>query len=98
MRQLINFPAWVRQLIIKQWLVAFSLNLQYYLLGLCGMLRAAVSRPRVHLPAVALTAYARPEDRMRALLAGYQMHVAKPIDPAELVLVVAGVVRTTPAH
>ncbi len=44
------------------------------------------------VPAVALTAYARSEDRMRALLAGYQMHVAKPIDPAELVLVIAGLV------
>ena len=50
------------------------------------------------IPAVALTAYARSEDRMRALIAGYQMHVAKPIDPAELVLVVAGLVRTAPAH
>ena len=50
------------------------------------------------IPAVALTAYARSEDRMRALLAGYQMHVAKPIDPAELVLVVSGLVRTAPAH
>jgi len=45
------------------------------------------------VPAVALTAYARSEDRMRALLAGYQMHVAKPIDPAELILVIAGLVR-----
>jgi CheY-like chemotaxis protein len=36
------------------------------------------------LPAVALTAFARPEDRRRALAAGYQAHVAKPVDPAEL--------------
>jgi PAS domain S-box-containing protein len=41
-------------------------------------------------PAVALTAYARPEDRVRALTAGYQVHVAKPIDPVEFALVVAG--------
>jgi PAS domain S-box-containing protein len=40
-------------------------------------------------PAVALTAYARPEDRRRALLAGFQSHAAKPIDPQELVVVVA---------
>jgi CheY-like chemotaxis protein/anti-sigma regulatory factor (Ser/Thr protein kinase) len=40
-------------------------------------------------PAVALTAFARPEDRLRALRAGYQMHLVKPIDPAELVTVVA---------
>jgi CheY-like chemotaxis protein len=42
------------------------------------------------IPAVALTAYARGEDRVRALSAGYQVHVAKPIDPFEFLLVVAG--------
>ena len=42
-----------------------------------------------NIPAVALTAYARVEDRVRALAAGFQMHVAKPIEPAELVAVVA---------
>ncbi|HMI89702.1 MAG TPA: ATP-binding protein [Polyangiaceae bacterium] len=36
-------------------------------------------------PAIALTAFARSEDRTRAMLAGYQVHVAKPIDPQELV-------------
>jgi PAS domain S-box-containing protein len=40
------------------------------------------------IPAVALTALARSEDRTRALRAGFQMHVAKPVDPAELVAVV----------
>jgi CheY-like chemotaxis protein len=40
------------------------------------------------LPAVALTAYARTEDRKRVLLSGYQMHIAKPIEPDELVAVV----------
>jgi CheY-like chemotaxis protein len=40
-------------------------------------------------PAIALTAHARIEDRMRALSAGYQMHVAKPVEPAELVIVIA---------
>jgi CheY-like chemotaxis protein len=40
-------------------------------------------------PAVALTAYARAEDRMRALRAGYQMHLAKPVEPAELIAVLA---------
>ncbi|HEX3130713.1 MAG TPA: response regulator [Thermoanaerobaculia bacterium] len=38
-----------------------------------------------NLPAVALTAYARTDDRVRALSAGFQMHLSKPIDPAELV-------------
>ena len=39
--------------------------------------------------AVALTAYARAEDRLRALRAGYQMHVAKPVEPSELLAVMA---------
>jgi len=41
------------------------------------------------IPALALTAFARSEDRKRALLAGYQAHLAKPFDVAELVLVAA---------
>jgi len=40
-------------------------------------------------PAVALTALVQPPDRRRALLAGYQMHIAKPVDPSQLVAVVA---------
>jgi CheY-like chemotaxis protein len=40
------------------------------------------------VPAVALTALARTEDRTRALHAGFQMHVAKPVDFTELVAVV----------
>jgi len=43
-------------------------------------------------PAVALTAYARAEDRRNALLAGFQTHVPKPVDPAELLAVVASLV------
>jgi PAS domain S-box-containing protein len=42
------------------------------------------------IPAIALTAYAREEDRMRALLAGFQVHVAKPVNPAELIAVLSG--------
>jgi CheY-like chemotaxis protein len=42
-------------------------------------------------PAIALTAFARAEDRRRALLSGFQMHLAKPVEPAELVAVVANV-------
>jgi signal transduction histidine kinase/AmiR/NasT family two-component response regulator len=41
------------------------------------------------IPAVALTALARDEDRKRTLLAGYQVHISKPVDPAELVTVIA---------
>jgi CheY-like chemotaxis protein len=40
-------------------------------------------------PALALTAYGRVEDRLRTLSAGYSMHVAKPVDPAELGVIVA---------
>ncbi|HEY0136034.1 MAG TPA: ATP-binding protein, partial [Nannocystis sp.] len=48
------------------------------------------------LPAVALTAYARAEDRTRALLAGFDNHVAKPVDPGELLAVLASL-ATRPA-
>ena len=46
-------------------------------------------------PALALTAFARSEDRRRALLAGYQSHAAKPVDPLELVTVVASLTGRT---
>jgi PAS domain S-box-containing protein len=45
------------------------------------------------LPAIALTAFARSEDRKRAMLAGYQAHLAKPFDIAEFVLIVAALVN-----
>jgi CheY-like chemotaxis protein len=47
------------------------------------------------LPAVALTAYARPADRARALHSGYQLHLAKPIDPSALVAAVLGLSGNT---
>ena len=43
-------------------------------------------------PAAALTAYARDEDRLQALAAGYQMHIAKPISASQLVNMVAKLV------
>lgn len=46
-----------------------------------------------HLPAIALTALARDEDRDRALSAGFQAHLAKPVEPAELTAVVASLAR-----
>ncbi|MBI5631269.1 MAG: response regulator [Elusimicrobia bacterium] len=45
-----------------------------------------------HIPAAALTAYARPEDRTKAILAGYQIHIPKPIHPEELAALVANLV------
>ncbi|MBD2314319.1 response regulator [Desertifilum sp. FACHB-1129] len=46
-------------------------------------------RQQKPIPAIALTAYARDEDRRKALLAGFQMHLPKPVNPCELVVVVA---------
>jgi CheY-like chemotaxis protein len=45
------------------------------------------------LPAAALTAFARSEDRTKALRSGFEMHLAKPVDPGELVASVATLVR-----
>jgi CheY-like chemotaxis protein len=45
------------------------------------------------VPAAALTAFARAEDRTKALQCGFEMHLAKPIDPAELVASVAMLAR-----
>jgi CheY-like chemotaxis protein len=42
-------------------------------------------------PAVALTAFARSEDRRRALMAGFQMHLPKPVEPVELLAVVSNI-------
>jgi len=45
------------------------------------------------VPAIALTAYARAEDRLRALAAGFQMHVPKPVEASELVMVIASLAK-----
>ena len=45
------------------------------------------------IPAAALTAFARSEDRTRALRSGFEMHLSKPVDPGELVASVATLVR-----
>ena len=45
------------------------------------------------IPAAALTAYARAEDRMKVLQNGFQMHLAKPVDPAELIVAVAALAK-----
>ena len=47
------------------------------------------------IPAIAITAYARAEDRQRSLLAGYQMHLSKPIEAGELVAGIASLLRLT---
>ena len=53
------------------------------------------SPPRRKIPAAALTAYARTEDRMRAIKEGFQLHLPKPVDPVELATVVASLVDRT---
>ncbi len=52
-------------------------------------LRLRPSQQGGSVPAAALTAYARTEDRLRALRAGFQLHLSKPVQPAELITVVA---------
>jgi len=56
--------------------------------ALIRQLRALDAKQGGEIPAVALTAYARAEDRTQALLAGFQLHVPKPVDPSELAVVV----------
>ena len=48
-------------------------------------------------PAAALTAFARSEDRTKALDSGFEMHLAKPVDPGELVASIATLVRRRPS-
>ncbi|HEX8456005.1 MAG TPA: ATP-binding protein [Pyrinomonadaceae bacterium] len=62
---------------------------------LIAELRAAEAGQDKHVPAIALTAYARVEDRIRALNAGFQVHLSKPIEPVELLAVVASLVGRT---
>jgi CheY-like chemotaxis protein len=45
------------------------------------------------IPAAALTAFARAEDRTKALRSGFEMHLAKPVDPGELVASIATLAR-----
>ena len=47
------------------------------------------------VPAIALTAFARSDDRTRALRAGFLVHVSKPVEPSELVATVATVAGRT---
>jgi CheY-like chemotaxis protein len=64
---------------------------------LLRQIRALGAEKGGNVPALALTAYARPEDRQQALAAGFQMHLCKPIDPSLLTGAIEHVVRTGPA-
>jgi CheY-like chemotaxis protein len=57
--------------------------------SLIRKIRSLPSESGGRTPAVALTAYAREEDAHRAFAAGYQIHLAKPVEPVELATVVA---------
>ncbi|APR79957.1 two-component sensor histidine kinase [Minicystis rosea] len=59
--------------------------------------RTALPAPIRDLPAIALTAFARQEDRERAIRAGFQAHLAKPIEPSRLLAAVAALVDTSAA-
>ena len=60
---------------------------------LISRIRALPDRALSEVPAAALTAYARSEDRIKALDRGFQLHLAKPVDPTELVVAIASLVR-----
>jgi len=60
--------------------------------SLISQVRALATEQGGRVPAVALTAYARVEDRARALTAGFNMHVAKPVEPAELLTLLSSLV------
>jgi hypothetical protein len=49
--------------------------------------------PSARIPAIALTAMGRTEDRLKALTAGFQMHVVKPVEPGELIMVIASLIE-----
>ena len=56
---------------------------------LIRMVRELSPEEGSEVPAIALTAYARPEDRTRVLAAGYQLHLSKPVDPSKVVVGIA---------
>jgi len=63
--------------------------------GLIRQVRQYEAEHGGFVPAVALTGYARAEDRARSLAAGFQAHIPKPVEPAELVTVIATITRHT---
>ncbi|MCL1468494.1 PAS domain S-box protein [Argonema galeatum] len=63
--------------------------------SLIGKVRALDANEGGQTPAIALTAYARDEDHKQALSAGFQMHMAKPVEPGELAKVLARLAACT---
>jgi CheY-like chemotaxis protein len=62
-------------------------------LDLIRTVRRTLPPPANQIPAAALTAYARSEDRLTALTSGFNLHIAKPVNPTELVLAVLGLLK-----
>jgi PAS domain S-box-containing protein len=62
---------------------------------LIGQVRALKDERLSTIPAVAVTAYARADDRRRLLLAGFQMHMSKPVEPHELVAGISSLIGLT---
>ncbi|MFN7929230.1 MAG: PAS domain S-box protein [Blastocatellia bacterium] len=60
--------------------------------------RAQGLTPDARLPAIALTSLARTEDRLQVLAAGFQLHVAKPVELAELIMVIASLTQNQQQH
>jgi DNA-binding response OmpR family regulator len=59
------------------------------------LIRAVRSRPEpLGVPAIVVSAFANTDDQSRALSAGYQLHVAKPVEPSELIAAVAALLRS----
>ncbi|MFP5261268.1 MAG: PAS domain S-box protein [Blastocatellia bacterium] len=62
-------------------------------LSFIEQVRAGAAEKGAKIPAIALTAYARAEDRARVLRAGYQLHISKPFEPLHLVTAIASFMR-----
>jgi CheY-like chemotaxis protein len=85
-----------------QWLDGQQADVLVTDIGLPGedgyaLVRQIRQREAAHggfLPAIALTGFARAEDRTRILAAGFQGHVSKPLDPAELAAAIAAVAQS----
>ncbi|WP_408035102.1 response regulator [Tolypothrix bouteillei] len=58
-------------------------------------IRALTSEQGGRIPAIALTAYAKDEDRDKALSAGFQKHLSKPVEPAELAATIASLLTNS---
>ena len=63
--------------------------------ALIRKVRALAPEEGGNIPAAALTAYVRAEERLQAISAGYQTHIAKPVDPTILAAIVSGLAKRT---